>query len=174
VIEYKGQRKEKLLMQIEGGIDEHQFYVIHVHPAKPDAGDQFSYTIGLESSFGHPELICFGLGSVLVHSLFTDVVGRIRRGEIVPLNQRVGRIVRSLDVMFKPAEARCSSLYLRQAVEYYKDDQFRTVVMLWPDRHNRLPVDDEYTQLDKQRCVKSIITSETVEAFHQRRLKKHH
>jgi hypothetical protein len=53
------------------------------------AGDRhdepaFAYTTGLYKTFGHPELICFGLRHEVMHGMLNICGDRVKAGERCP------------------------------------------------------------------------------------------
>lgn len=70
-------------MSIEENIKKHgwQYQFVFDAGKNPD----FSYTIGLEESFSHPEIMIFGLKRDQMHSVLSDLVIDIkRRSSIYP------------------------------------------------------------------------------------------
>jgi hypothetical protein len=41
----------------------------------------FSYSFGLLETYQHPELICFGLSTDLMHALINDAAALLKQGE---------------------------------------------------------------------------------------------
>ncbi|MCG8463819.1 MAG: DUF4262 domain-containing protein [Xanthomonadales bacterium] len=103
--------------------------------------ENFSYTIGLEESYSHPEVIVFGLPHEVAHSILWQVVNEIKSGRVFELNKRQADILDDdLDVLFKPLINSAYDEYLGTAIDYY-EKPFRTYVMFWPDNDNVLPTE---------------------------------
>jgi hypothetical protein len=112
-------------------------YVFDAEGEKED----FAYTIGLEESFGHPEIMIFGLERDTMHSLLQEVVNAVRGGSVFKPGQRYAEILSGdYDVMFKPLKGSAYPEYAGMATDYY-ERPFQIYVMLWPDKNNVLPTE---------------------------------
>lgn len=101
----------------------------------------FSYTIGLEESFSHPEVMIFGLKREQMHAILSDIVNDIKSGRAFEANIKTGNVLAGhFDVLFKPLKSEFLSEYAGIAERYY-NRPFRVYVMLWPDKHNILPTE---------------------------------
>jgi hypothetical protein len=110
-------------------------------------GDQpFAYTVGLFSSYRHPELITFGAREQVLRYLL-DVAGkRIRKGARAPLGQPVDwtrRLFRrGYPIQFRevrdPASYAC---YLRAAIRHHGPGQVPLLQLVWSDEERRFPGD---------------------------------
>jgi hypothetical protein len=65
-------------VRIRADIDAHGWHVIKVPP--DDEGPGFAYSIGLHQSFGHAEVIIFGLPLDVKHIMINTVGDEVRRG----------------------------------------------------------------------------------------------
>lgn len=103
--------------------------------------ENFAYTIGLEESFGHPEIMIFGLKRETMHSLLQEVADAVRGGSAFKPDQRYSEILSGdYQVMFKPLKDSAYPEYAGIATDYY-ERPFRIYVMLWPDKNNVLPTE---------------------------------
>jgi len=101
----------------------------------------FHYTVGIEESYGHPEIIIFGLSQESGHGILTDLIEDIKSENSFEPNKKLGDVIGGdFDVMFKPVKDPRNIEYLAGAENYYKK-QFRAYVMLWPDKNNILPTE---------------------------------
>ena len=100
----------------------------------------FLYSIGLEKTYNHPEVILFGLPRETMHGMLSDLVAKIKDGMVFEKDQRVsGVLPAAYEVMFKEVDERYFSNYLGTAKRYYQRP-FRAWAMLWPDKNNKLPI----------------------------------
>ncbi len=53
----------------------------------------FLYSIGLEESFDHPEIVIFGLPRKTMHGLLSDVVEDIKEGVVFECDKRVSGLL---------------------------------------------------------------------------------
>jgi len=127
--------------QIQRNIKEYGWHVMFIFDPE-NAHEDFAYTIGLEESFDHPEIVIFGLEKDSAHAILTDIVTDIKSGISMEPNKRLGDVVGGdYDVMFKPIKSDSFEEYLGTAVEFY-GKPFRAHVMFWPDKANVLPTEE--------------------------------
>ena len=104
--------------------------------------EPFLYTIGLEETYSHPEIMIFGLKRETMHNIVSDLAHDIKKGFKVPINEKIkGLLSGDFEVLFKPIKEDHFDNYLGQANRYYKKP-FRALVMLWPDKNNTLPTEE--------------------------------
>jgi len=124
-----------------------------------DANDEkqpFIYSIGLEETHDHPEIMIFGLKRETMHSILSDIEKDIRDGIVYKTNTRISDVINAeFDVMFKEVKQEFYSEYLGTAERYYKKP-FRTWVMFWPDKNNVLPL-EEHCEVDIQNEALQIV-----------------
>ena len=113
-------------------------YVFDEHGEK----EPFLYTIGLEETYSHPEILIFGLKRETMHNIVSDIVHDIKNGFKAPINEKVGELLSgNFEVLFKPVIDNHFDDYLGHANRYYKKS-FRALVMFWPDKNNILPTEE--------------------------------
>lgn len=123
--------------------------------------ESFSYTIGFEKTYKHPEIITFGLPAESAHGIISSAAAAIKEGEDLPLQVPVGNILSGeFKVLFKPFAQDHYDDYLRVAVETYRTKDFRTQVMLWPDKEGNYPTDSAYGIQVQRNALKVISASE--------------
>lgn len=108
----------------------------------------YLYTVGLEHSFEHPELIVLGMPTTLAAGLLNELGNKIaqgwhfREGDFCP-----GEAVHcSCPLLFGEVSQEAQSDYLLYAHWFYHGNDFRTLQVLWPDRHNRFPGDPCFSE----------------------------
>lgn len=125
---------------IKEHIQKHGWRFQYVFDAEGKKED-FAYTIGLEESFDHPEVMIFGLERGTMHALLQEVVDAIRGGADFKPGQRYAEILSGdYEVMFKQLNDGAYPEYAGMATDYY-ERPFRIYVMLWPDKNNILPTE---------------------------------
>jgi Domain of unknown function (DUF4262) len=113
------------------------WHCLHVSPRLGEKGASFTYTLGLVASYGHPELMIFGLGREKSHGVLAECVDMIKSGRRFPINEPVsGVLARNFQVVFKSIRKECFSEYLGTAIRYYGHQDFEAYVMFWPDAEN--------------------------------------
>lgn len=112
-------------------------YVFDADGVKED----FAYTIGLDESFNHPEVMIFGLKRETMHALLQEIAEAVKGGKAFQPGERYADIVsHGYEVMFKPLKKEFLPEYAGIASDYY-NREFRMYVMLWPDKRNILPTE---------------------------------
>jgi hypothetical protein len=131
---------ENIVMKMRSDVQRFGWHCLSVRPREGDTGSQFTYTIGLSETFGHPEIVIFGLDSKVSHGILSDCVAMIRNGIAFRPNVEYPDVVGGdYKVMFKAVRKDCLPEYLGAAVRFYSDKDFCGLVMFWPDKHYCFP-----------------------------------
>ena len=110
-------------------------------PVEPRAG--YSYTIGLEKTFGMPDLVLFGLAPAAARGLLELVVNRLNEGWQFPVAEPFqGLLDSNLRAVFLDVDVAAHASDFAGAVEYYSGSPFRMLQLVWPDKDDHLPWDD--------------------------------
>lgn len=128
---------QAVLDQIERRIEEHGWAVIN---AVFDRG-VLAYTVGLEETLGHPEIVIAGLEPHSATALADIAAAWIRERGPVPLDRPVHGLA-TAPVVFKAIPQRVAGQTLRVATQRRSDS--RAVQMVWPDRSGRMPWHDDF------------------------------
>jgi hypothetical protein len=100
----------------------------------------YSYSIGLESSFGFPDVCVFGLTPVAARGLIGLVVEVVRSGGHVPVGpQFTGLLDNDLRCALLPVDVEDNLDLFESAAGWYGGITFRMVQLMWPDRNGWLP-----------------------------------
>jgi hypothetical protein len=127
---------------IRAGVEEHGWYSIGV--GADGELPAFSYTIGLHRTFGHPELICLGLRTKLMHAMFASCVDMIRHGAPPPVGVPFAGVVEGFDVQLRPVRAPDSyRQHLGYAIWFHGGREFPVLQLMWPDKQGRFPGDPD-------------------------------
>jgi hypothetical protein len=130
----------KLLADVQG----HGWHVLGV---EADAeGPAFAYSIGLYHSFGHPEVIVFGLRVNVMHGMINAVGEQVRAGSRFNDLDESGDVLDGYNVIFRKVEQRHYREYLGYALWFYRGDHFPALQCVWPDSQHRYPWHDLISQ----------------------------
>jgi len=128
-------------MSIAENIRKHGWQFQFVFDENGESED-FGYSIGFEESFGHPEIMIFGLPRETMHAILGDLAQDIRSGNMIAPGEKVpGVLSGDFEVMFKPIRQEFLPDYAGTATRYYEDG-IRVYVMFWPDKNNVLPTEE--------------------------------
>jgi hypothetical protein len=90
--------------RVDADIARFGWHVALVPPAEHASG--WAFTIGLQQSFGHPELAVFGVDLKLLHQLVNRVGERIRAGARFEAGRRYEGLVRGYACGFRSVQPR--------------------------------------------------------------------
>jgi hypothetical protein len=107
-----------------------------------DGGPDFAYSIGLFRTFGHAELIMFGLRPDTMHRIINDIGESIRRGVPVRAGAVSGEFLEGYDVTFRAVPKYQYAGHFGWGLSYYGAEEFPALQVIYPDRHGRWPWQD--------------------------------
>ena len=123
--------------RIEADIAKYGWHVIKV--MEDDEGPGFAYSIGLHRSFGHPEVIVFGLPLDLMHRMVNTIGAEVRRGERFAAGSRSDAVLVGRPVEFRSVAAGWLDEFFGQAIRYHGGPACAALQCCWPDRAGRFP-----------------------------------
>jgi hypothetical protein len=102
----------------------------------------FAYTVGLHKSYGHPELIIFGLDHQVMHEVLNNLGERIKAGKALTARGQVADVLVGQDVRLREVLTEESfRAYVGYARWFNGGSTFRLLQVLWPDKDGRFPGD---------------------------------
>lgn len=113
------------------------WHVVNVLPQEGTPG--WSFTIGFHHSFGHPELVVFGLAAELAHPVLNNVGEDIRRGQVYETEHEYSEILGGVLCMFRSVQQRWYKPFLGYALWFYGHSAFPALQLIWPDKSQRFP-----------------------------------
>lgn len=99
----------------------------------------WAFSIGLQRSFGHPEVVVFGLPERANREIVDRVARDVAAGRPHPAGSACDTILAGLRCELRAVAREWHTLLLGYATWYYGGDDFSAVQLLWPDRDDRLP-----------------------------------
>lgn len=131
---------EKVIAKIRSDVDAFGWHCLSVSPCEGEAGESFTYTIGLVETFDHPEIMIFGLGNKVSHGILSNCVEMIRKGVAFQADiDYPGVIGAGYKVVFKKVLPEFLPEYFGAASRFYGDKPFNGLVMFWPDKAHQFP-----------------------------------
>jgi hypothetical protein len=130
--------RDETLDRVRDVINEHGWWV----GLFEGDGDQpaFAYTIGLHETFGHPEIIIFGLPLPAMHGVLNEYGALIRDGARFTDGASSDDVVESYTVRFRAVAARESyETYLGYGCRFYAPRSFGVLQCVWPDKAHKFP-----------------------------------
>jgi hypothetical protein len=103
-------------------------------------GDEpgFSYTTGFWVSLGKPEIIVFGMATV-IHDVLWDLYRDLKDGRELPVGQPVLDVFANIPACFMPVDRALYKQYLGWDRWFYAGDSFPCLQLVWPDRAGVFP-----------------------------------
>jgi len=86
--------------KVRADVAEYGWHVVMV--SGDEEGPGFAYSVGLKETFGHPEIIMFGLRSDLMHTLINDLGEMLRQGQTLAVGEPVHGLVRNAHCILHP------------------------------------------------------------------------
>jgi len=104
----------------------------------------FAYTIGLYKTYGYPELICFGFGLDLLHSVLWE--GKHLLDKEPQPDQSTGypNFLEGFDIRFVTVDEARYQDYFGYAAWFYKSWNFPALQIVWPDKNALYPWDENF------------------------------
>lgn len=104
----------------------------------------FAYSIGLYETYGHPEIICFGLNSSLLGSLLNTAHDLIKNSQRLTTNTFYTDFLEGFDIQFLEINKEYYSDYLGYAMWFNKGMDFPALQLVWPDKQNNYPWQEDF------------------------------
>ena len=120
-----------------GDIAQYGWHVIGITEDKGRPG--WTFSIGMYKTFGHPEIIVFGLSTGLGHRVVNGIGEAIRAGQRFEAEQEYADILADVRCIFKPVQSHWYKWVLGYARWFYEGDDFPVVQCIWPDKQQNYP-----------------------------------
>lgn len=104
----------------------------------------FVYSVGLMETLNHPEIICFGLSTQLMHQIVNDVAELIKVEGTLSLDKEYGNIFSDSRAKFLEVDKRNIEDYFGAAIKYYNTTEINGFQLVWTDRNNKFPWEDGF------------------------------
>lgn len=129
---------EKKVLQ---DVFEEGVHIVHVPPT--DGGPCFAATIGLWFHFEQPEVIVFGMPEEVAEDLLNAIADAADDGQRFAPGDRPKDLLVGYSVQFLEVPAERVAEYLGTAQWAYDGSEFPVVQLVWPDKQQRWPWDDD-------------------------------
>lgn len=112
----------------------------HVVGVEADAdGPAFAYSIGMQHTLSHPEVIIFGLDTSTMIHIINTLGDRVRKGARYHDWHESDQILEGYSCLFREIRVDVFAEYLGFAVWFYQPDTFQVLQCVWPDSEHRFP-----------------------------------
>lgn len=103
-----------------------------------DGGPMSAFTVGLLTTYGHPEVVVFGLELDTAEDLLDLVQEQIEAGERFEAGKKYDKLLRTFACTFRPVAARHVPMFA-SATAFHGRSDFPMLQLFWPDKHGRFP-----------------------------------
>ncbi|MBS2011485.1 MAG: DUF4262 domain-containing protein [Deltaproteobacteria bacterium] len=138
----------KIQKKVAADIREYGWHAVGVAnvEGETDVGPPFSYTIGFEDTFDHPEVVIFGLNNdhQFMHYILSEIAKRIAKGERFEHGAKKKNLLPGFVCPFARFPKSAYDAHLGQALVWHGSPSFRAVQCIWPDPKKRLPWDPKF------------------------------
>ncbi len=135
--------------KVVSDVQEYGWHVVLVAP--DEAGPGFAFTIGLFHSFGHPEVILFGLPDKVAHAVLNLIGASVKSGHRFQAGQRSSDLFEQHESAFVTFPVAAYHDYLGYARWFYSGDEFPALQCVWPDGEGRFPWEPDSKEGCKER-----------------------
>jgi hypothetical protein len=130
--------RDETLDHIREVIAEHGWWVGMIGEEGGQPG--FAYTIGLHESFGHAEIIIFGLPLASMHRILNVCGALVREGKRFADGSTSPDVLEGYEVRFRSVVARESyETFLGYGCRFYGERSFEVLQCVWPDKAHKFP-----------------------------------
>jgi Domain of unknown function (DUF4262) len=128
-------------------IEEYGCSVINV--ARTSYGLGWSYTIGIYDTCGKPEVVTVGLPPNTAHHALNEAARLLRSGAELTKG-RYRDLVGEVECEFRPVDPKWAAHLMGWAGWYYGGYDFPVLQVVYPDRENRFPEDQNFDKVFAQ------------------------
>lgn len=100
-----------------------------------------AHTIGLQQSYGHPEIVILGLKMPLMMEILGDLGERVASGAKLSASDELDDVLEGYPVRFQSVLPVGHERFLPGANEFYGEAGFKALQCLWPDKEGHFPGD---------------------------------
>lgn len=125
------------IKQTNNHINEYGLSVVRIFAT--DYNPSFAYSVGLKETYGHPEIICFGLKIGVLHQIINDVAEIIKIEGNIDAEKEYENIFKDSKAGFLKVDKRNIPDYFGAAINYYGNEDFECLQLIWTDRNNKFP-----------------------------------
>ena len=129
-------------LRVRSDVERYGWHVAKI--AGDDQAPPWAFTIGLEQSFSHPEVLVCGMSLELLHGLLNRIGEEVKRGAQLGQVERPSGILENHAPAFRPVLERWYGAFVGNAAWYYKEQPFRVLQCFWPDAAGQLPWEADF------------------------------
>ena len=124
-------------LRVRSDVDTYGWHVAKI--GGDDRAPPWAFTIGLEQSFGHPEVLVFGMELELLHALLNQIGELVKHGRSFDPGERADGLLEQNPPEFRSVDPRWQGAFTGNAAWFYRERSFRVLQCFWPDSTGRMP-----------------------------------
>lgn len=125
-------------------INTHGWHVMKVMPGRDEAGPGWAFSIGLFRSFGHSEVVLFGLGADAMHAIINIASAKVKEGSVFSDGAESGELLEGYRCAFRTVNKSWYRDVLGYAIWFHGGSEFPALQIFWPDKRHRFPWDPAF------------------------------
>jgi hypothetical protein len=123
--------------QLLADIEQVGWHMITV--AEDDEGPGWTYSIGFFHSYGHPEVVVFGLPNDVMQGIVDSIASLIKAGSHFADRDETDQVLSGYPCVFRTVQASHYAAHFGYAQWFYKSQPFPILQCVWPDTTGRYP-----------------------------------
>ena len=129
-------------LRVRSDVDTYGWHVAKI--GGDERAPPWAFTIGLEHSFEHPEVLVFGMELELLHGLLNQIGELVKSGRSFEPGERAAGVLEQNPPEFRSVDPRWYGAFVGNAAWFYRERNFRVLQCFWPDASGRLPWEAEF------------------------------
>ena len=129
--------EDKSEQQVVDNVAEFGWHCVHILAEGEHV--EYSFTIGLFQTYGHPELIILGIPSANAHKILSIAVHEAQRGEPIDLSAPTDALLEGYTCCFAEVPLSQYREHVGTAIWYYHGSSFPLHQIIWPSRSGLFP-----------------------------------
>ena len=133
---------DEIERRVRADIDAHGWHVVKIEG--DDQAPAWAFTIGLQETFEHPEILVAGMPIDQLHALLNRIGDLLRAGNRFEPEQHVHSILEGFACAFKGVDERWYQTFAGNAAWHARDRGLDLLQCFWPDPEGRFPWDEAF------------------------------
>lgn len=118
-------------------VESHGWHVVKISEDANTSG--WAFTVGLYATFGHPEVVLFGLREATMHQLLNFIGEGIRAGKAYEQGKAYTDVIENYECRFESVDRAWYRPFLGMAQWFYEGQDFPVLQCVWPDQDGKWP-----------------------------------
>lgn len=125
-------------------VEENGWCAEPVAPREDPPTPGYTYSIGFETTFQHPEVVIFGLQPVAARGLLEMIAMHLEAGGELPEGMFAGLLENNLPCALLPVSLDEYGEMFASATAFHHGTDYDVSQFVWPDKNAKMPWDEDY------------------------------